>query len=287
MQFRQLLIIAVAALAANAASAQTCVPADFTTTCNTDGSVQICDDFTDAAAPVEDSVTCTDIFGLPNDGVCTTDSGCVGTGCPPAGGVSCSAPVGGGCIGIGPQLTQDPQDDDSSFGVLCAADATCKTGAGADNTIEEKCVAHIGPSCSAAGVADTCVGNVAVFCLGNQAGTATLSSNAALDCAGLFDGGTCGKQPCDCDAQCGTAGKCNAGFCDSGEFCVFPKDPAKCATGEGEGEVEGEGEGEGGDDNPRRDNDAEDAPACSNAAGLTPTFAGLLLALVAVRRRRR
>ena len=259
-------------MVSNSASAQNaCVVADFTASCNVDGTIQICD-ATDAAAPVEKAITCTEGFGLPNDGACTAAIGCVGA-CADIG-LGCEAPVDGACIGFSPLTNQDEADNDAAGSVMCAGDATCQLNADGSG---DTCVAHVGPAC-APGAQGACVGNVAVLCLGDAADTLALTSNIAIDCA-LFNT-TCGPSTCECDEQCGEGATCNNGICDTGDFCVFASDVV-CPTG-GEGEGEGEGEGSS------RDDEVEPAPSgCPfNAAGSFPAFGALALLVAGLRRRR-
>ena len=261
---------------ANSASAQAaCVAADFDETCNEDGTIQICDATTDPAAPVEKAITCTEGFGLPNDGACTAAIGCVGA-CANVG-LGCEAPVGGACIGFSPFTNEDEADNDAAGSVMCAGGATCQLNADGSG---DTCVAHVGPAC-APGAQGACVGNVAVLCLGDSADTLALTSNIAIDCA-LFNT-TCGPSTCECDEQCGEGATCSNGVCDSGDFCVFESDVV-CPTGEGEGEGEGEDE----DDESSRDDDVEPAPSgCPfNAAGSFPAFGALALLVAGLRRRR-
>jgi hypothetical protein len=276
MQLRAtLLAITVFSVWAGDAAAQTCDPATFEPSCNSDGSIQVCDDETNAAAPVEDSLTCTAAFGIANDAVCVAAMGCTGD-CADVG-LGCEAPVGGNCVGFGVLTDQDRANNELAGSVLCSGDATCQLNADGTDT----CVARVGPQCTPTAEA-TCVGNIVTLCLANEAGTFALTSNIAIDCS-LFDT-TCGDTPCECDEQCGDGGTCTNGICDTGKFCVFPSD-VTCPTGEGEGE--GEDDDNGGSDSRTRD-EPEDAPAgCPfNASGAFPAFGALALLLASLRRRR-
>jgi MYXO-CTERM domain-containing protein len=276
MQFRApLLAITVLSVWAGDAFAQvTCDPATFEASCNADGTIKVCDDVTNAAAPVEDDLSCTEAFGVANDGACAATFGCVGN-CPPDA-LTCEVPLDGNCVGFGPLTDQDPNNNDAAGTVMCQGDATCKL----NNDGTDTCVAHIGPACTV-GAESTCVGDTAVICLGDSANTFVLTSNIAIDCT-LFDT-TCGATPCECDEQCGDGGTCTNGTCDGGDFCIFPSD-VTCPVGEGEGEGEGEEDDNGG----RTRDEPEAAPSgCPfNASGSFPAFGALALAILGLRRRR-
>ena len=200
MQFRALLLaLAVTSIWSANASAQTaCDPATFTASCNADGTVKLCDNVTDPAAPVESDLSCSDAFGVPNDGSCVATFGGSGAGCP-TDSLTCEVPVGGNCIGFGVLTNQDPNDDNLAGAVMCQGDATCSLNADGTDT----CVDHIGPACTV-GAESSCVGDTAVLCLGDAEDTFVLTSNIAIDCT-LF-GTTCGATPCECDEQCGDGG---------------------------------------------------------------------------------
>ncbi|OGQ19389.1 MAG: hypothetical protein A2138_08040 [Deltaproteobacteria bacterium RBG_16_71_12] len=272
----------------------TCDPTTFEPSCNTDGSIAYCDDQTNPSAPVEASITCTEAYGAGScavpgcDGACTTIT------------MGCVAAVGEACVGFGPLVDGDSANDDLAGSVQCAGDATCSVQSDATDL----CEAHIGPACTAGGEAASCTGTVLTICLTDQADTLALTSNIALDCS-LLSGSSCGQQPCDCDAHCGTGSTCNGGFCDFGVTCTYDPDPAECEGGEGEGEgEEGEGEGEDGECASDRDCDegevcedgectggSEPAPVCNHAATSAGVPAAGLLALggllMGLRRRRR
>lgn len=289
MQFRNSALIIAAVLtsatASFAATGDPCVVADFDPSCNGDGTIQLCDAQTAPNAPVEAAFTCADALGTGDS--CTTTPGCDGD-CADLG-IFCESAIGGGCIGLGVLFTEDQTDDDFIGTVGCEDGATCSVGV-VDGAAVDSCVAHIGPQCTAGGEASSCTGTVWTTCLGDQAGTFALTTNLALDCSII--GTTCGQQPCECDAQCGSSGTCANGFCDTGVGCVTDAaDLPACGTtgGEGEGEAGGEGEGEDGTGGGRRDEEPEEEPAsgCASANLGGASFAGLMLALVAVRRRRR
>jgi len=277
MQFRALLLaLAVTSIWSANASAQTaCDPATFTASCNADGTVKLCDNVTDPAAPVESDLSCSDAFGVPNDGSCVATFGCTGAGCP-TDSLTCEVPVGGNCIGFGVLTNQDPNDDNLAGAVMCQGDATCSLNADGTDT----CVDHIGPACTV-GAESSCVGDTAVLCLGDAEDTFVLTSNIAIDCT-LF-GTTCGATPCECDEQCGDGGTCTNGTCDGGDFCIFPSDVVCGGEGEGEGEP-----GDDDDNGGRTRDEPEAAPSgCPfNASGSFPAFGALALVILGLRRRR-
>jgi hypothetical protein len=287
MNLRPFLFAAVLIPSASfAATGDTCVADTFETSCNDDGTLQICDDFTTAGTSVEAAIGCAEGFGIATEATCGTPRGCVGSCGDFDSDAVCLAPVGSGCIGLSPQINASTTDDDLAFAMQCEGDATCQVAVNADQTdVEDSCIAHIGPQCTAGGEGTSCVGNVLTLCLGDTAGTFALTSNVAVDCA-LF-GATCGDQDCTCDAQCGTEGKCTNGKCEGGVTCAGEPDPADCTAGsEGEGEGEGEDDETGG----RRDDEPEETPnggICSTMGTMDATFGFALLGLVAVRRRRR
>ena len=293
---RSLFAFAVVTAWGGASFAQTtCDPETFTESCNSDGTIQYCDDQTTPSAPVEASASCAEELGA---GTCGTP-GCDGSGCS-AFGVGCvAAAEGDECIGLTPQVDQDTTNDDLAFAVQCAGDLTCAVTV-SGSSISDTCQAHVGPACTAGSDGAGCTGTVLSFCLGDQAGTLSLTSNVAIDCA-LFEGGSCGEQACTCDAQCGTNGTCTGGVCEGGVTCRFDPDPAECEGAEGEGE--GEGEGEDGECASDRDCDdgevcedgecvggSEQPPLCNHSATSVGAPAAGLLALggllVGLRRRR-
>jgi MYXO-CTERM domain-containing protein len=290
MNLRPFLFAAVFVPSASfAATGDTCNADTFETTCNDDGTLQLCDNFTTQGTSVEAELSCAEAFGLAGTPSCGTPVGCVGSCDEFDSDAVCLSPIGSGCIGLSPQINGSTTDDDFAFAVQCEGDATCQVGVNAAGTdIEDTCVAHMGPACTAGGEGASCVGDSLVLCLGDAAGTFALTSNVAVDCT-LFDA-TCGEQACECDAQCGTGGTCTNGTCEGGVTCAFTPDAADCTSG-GEGEGEGEGEDDNGTGTGRRDDEAEEEPAalCSTTGTMDASFGFALLGLglVAVRRRRR
>jgi MYXO-CTERM domain-containing protein len=275
MQLRALfLAFAVISIWSANASAQPCDPMAFEASCNADGTVKVCDNVTTPNAPVQDDLSCAELFGYPNEGVCAPTFGCTGSGCP-ADSLTCEAPLGGDCIGFGPLTNDVPADNELAGALLCQGDASCKLNQDGTDT----CVPRIGPAC-AVGDEATCVGNTVVLCVGDTNETFVLTSNIAVDCT-LFDT-TCGPAPCECDEQCGEGGTCTNGTCEGAPFCVFESD-VTCPTG-----GEGEGEGEDDDGDSRTRDEPEDAPTgCPfNATGAFPAFGALALLLLGLRRRR-
>jgi MYXO-CTERM domain-containing protein len=288
MNFRALLaaVTLLPASAVFAATGDPCVANTFTNTCNADGSIQLCDTQTAPTAPVEASLTCADAIGpLAADASCG-NPGCIGT-CDDFG-VGCVSEVGEKCIGFGVLFTQDPNDDQLIGSVSCAGDASCAVAVEGQAAVD-RCVAHVGPACTAEGLS-SCTGTVWSACLASDSGGFGLTSNIALDCSII--GSTCGEQPCECDAQCGSNGKCTAGVCEGGVTCIAAAtDLPACNAGEGEGEGEGEGDVGGSDGNNNRDDQAEPAPtgtSCSSTSSAAlPAFGVLAVALLSLRRRRR
>ena len=254
---RSLFAFAIVAAWGGASYAQTaCDPEAFEMSCNTDGTIQYCDDTTTPSAPVEASISCAEDVGA---GTCGTP-GCNGSGCSEFGVGCVAAAVGDACIGISPQIDGDNTNDNLAYAVQCSGDLTCAVTVDG-SSVGDTCQAHVGPACTAGNDESTCTGTVLSFCLADADGTFALTSNVAIDCT-LFEGSTCGQQACECDAQCGDNSTCTGGFCDYGVTCTFDADPADCGAGEGEGEGE-EGEGEG-DAECESDRDCDDGEICTD-----------------------
>jgi hypothetical protein len=295
MTFRAVLIssLLLPASAAFAATGDECDPEAFAPRCNEDGSFQVCDGREET--PVEASLSCTDQLGPAAEDASCAELGCVGAcdNVPP----SCLADVGEKCVGFTVFFNEDENDDGDAGSVLCAGDATCSVVV-ENNAPVDRCVAHLGDACTTTGGA-ACAGNIYNVCFADEAGTIGLTSNIAVDCTLL--GTTCGRQNCECDAQCGEGGSCDGGFCDTGVTCVveldqLPACPANGGGGDDDGDSpnadDSEDVGSDDDDN-NRDDEAEAGPSrtinCNlNSFGAAmPTFGTLAIALLALRRRRR
>ncbi len=191
-------------------------------------------------------------------GVGCGDVTCVGTGqgCTAGSfGNNCVGSRGSRCIGFGPSIDNNPDNDDAAGILGCAGNDTCRTTVQGEN-LSETCVAQIGAACTPTSEA-VCVGNDLVICKRDQAGTVALASALALDCTIFGAGVVCGNGP-------------------NGADCIDPN------AAEGEGEGEGEGEPDRRDDEP----EPENSGCPFNASGSFPMFGALALALVGLRRRR-
>ena len=206
---------------------------------------------------------------------CATFGGIEGGTCSEfSGGPNCAVPDAEGCFFTSPDGTTAfrlpcATATSGCIGGVCTPNNSCTAGAPAASPCAGDLV-DLGCSSDGQKFQLDC-GTIAFV---NQAPTPSSTATCEVEASEAVCKGAVANDSCAEDFV-----ECNTGLSCNGET---ETSFGKCGT-----PPVGEGEGEGGDDNPRRDNDAEDAPACSNAAGLTPTFAGLLLALVAVRRRRR
>ncbi len=265
MNLRAVLFASAALSAGHAYAQDACVATD-PSTCTDANTVEFCN-----------AELVTETFDCSTAGASCGDIGCSGPSAECTDGVlfsDCVAPVGGRCIGLGPQVNTDTTDDAAAFALSCEGDATCVTGPNAaGDDVADACVAHLGAACSVDSEAE-CAGQVLVFCRrfieneGDTEASIAQDSNIGLDCGAL--GGTCNS---------------NFTFDDgtTGPNCEFPD------VAEGEGE-EGEGEDDdGGNGGNGRDDEPEAAPkaGCFNAYGTIPALAPLALVLVALRRRRR
>ncbi len=182
--------------------ANRCDPTVFVPTCNQDA-LTVCDTASRLRAPVD----CTQ--EIPDGGAltcgpqftCLDDAG------------AC-AQLGAGCVGNGVGAPCDV-----ARGVLCVAGLGCVMGLGPDGTAVERCAAT--GSCGRHDEDVGCLGEVATFCLGNDAVTAVEA--AGFDCAAL-------ASHCVVDAVLGPVCVGAAGArCD--DPVLFPGSPFQCAAG--------------------------------------------------------
>jgi MYXO-CTERM domain-containing protein len=309
---RNVLVLSVVALAANASWAQeACVPEEFELTCVNATTVEFCSAATQQTATADctfpDQATGTAIVpgGTCGNFPCgnTEGDGCTAFGLD---GVTCVAGAGDPCVGISPLLDNDPANDNETLGLPCGNQA-CVIGANAQNQLTETCVGGI-PACTDFGV--SCIGNTLSICLfglseddndngvidpgededgDGQVDSLIITQPTGIDCAAL--GGTCSNTATDGPLH-GLFGAGAAG--QPIPDCILP------AEGEGEGEGEGEADctenSQCGRDRVCRngvcvaanDDDDEDPPSCANAnATVAPLGAMLVLLAPLVRRRRR
>lgn len=213
---------------------------------------------------------------------CATIGGITGGSCEVVfGNATCTSPDGEGCLfttATGTALLPCTTDSSGCVDGVCTPDLGACTPPTAD--VPNACTGDdFDFGCTFAGqkLIVSCGVLAALNDAPNPSATATCTgSGDTLKCIGAANGDSCATD----FVECGGALACNGE--SANEF-------GTCETPEGGGEGEGEGEGEDDDDGRTRDEPETPPGLCagfgSNAA--MPTFAGLALALIGLRRRRR